>query len=156
MTRLDSSIVYNPNRMIVEDRPWNEDYSFKQVSTVLTRTKLAITLLENFINADMFVFYFYYPRFSYTCWVFGQLIIYFFDSEYLLTYLVLILIWIVGAYSEYWEKNISPITNDLFFRQDLLNKDLMSTNNVLTMDEIMHVKSVNSLLESQEGDQVIA
>ena len=71
MTRIDSSIVYNPNRMIVEDRPWNEDYSFKDVSTVMTRIKLVITLLEKLINADMFIFYFYYPRFSYACWVFG-------------------------------------------------------------------------------------
>ena len=58
----------------------------------------------------------------------------------------------MSSYSEYWEKHISPIVTDLFFRPDLLNKDLMSTNNVLTMDEIMHVKSVNSLLESQEGE----
>lgn len=156
MTRLDSSIVYNPNRMIFEDRPWNEDYSFKDVSTVLTRLKLVITLLENLINADMFVFYFYYPRFSYCCWIFGQLIVYFFDAEYILSYIVLIAIWVLAAYSEYWEKNISPFVEDLFFRQDLLNKDLMSTNNVMTMDEIMHVKSVNSLLESQEGEEVLA
>lgn len=156
MTRLDSSIVYNPNRMIVEDRPWNEDYSFKEVSTVLTRLKLVITMLENIINADMFVFYFYYPRFSYSCWIFGQLLIYFFDSDYLLSYIILIAIWIVAAYSEYWEKNITPLIDDLFFRQDLLNKDLMSTNNVMTMDEILHVKSVNSLLENAEGEEVIA
>ncbi len=155
MTRLDSSIVYNPNRRIVEDRPWNEDYSFKEVATVLTRTRLVITFLENLINADMQVFYFYYPRFSYSCWVFGQCVVYFFDAEYLLTYLVLICLWIVSAHSDYWEKKISPIINELFFRQDLLNKDLMSTNNVMTMDEIMHVKSVNLLLESQEGADVI-
>ena len=156
MTRLDSSIMYNPNRNIVEDRPFNDDYSFKEVSTVLTRTKLVITFLENIINADMFVFYFYYPRFSYACWVFGQLFIYFFNCDYIMSYIVLICIWIVAAYSQFWEKNITPVINDLFFRQDLLNKDLMSTNNVMTMDEIMHVKSVNSLLESQEGEQVIA
>ena len=156
MTRLDASIVYNPNRMIMEDRPWNEDYSFKAVQTVLTRMRLVITLLENLINADMFVFYFYYPRFSYTCWVFGQVMIYYFDPEYLLTYLVLILMWILAAYSEFWEKNVSPIVTEVFFRPDLLNKDLMSTNNVMTMDEIMHVKSVNSLMEGEEGEKVIA
>lgn len=60
--------------------------------------------------------------------------------------------WIVAAHSEFWEKNISPIVGELFFRPDLLNKHLMSTNNVMTMDEIMHVKSVNLLLESQEGE----
>ena len=118
--------------------------------------RLVITLLENLINADMFVFYFYYPRFSYTCWVFGQVMIYYFDPEYLLTYLVLILMWILAAYSEFWEKNVSPIVTEVFFRPDLLNKDLMSTNNVMTMDEIMHVKSVNSLMEGEEGEKVIA
>lgn len=80
MTRLDASIMYNPNRKIVEDRPWNDDYSFKDISTLLTRTKLVITFLENIINADMFVFYFWYPRFSYVCWIFGQVLIYFWDN----------------------------------------------------------------------------
>ena len=60
-----------------------------------------------------------------------------------MSYILLIGIWVLAAYSEYWEKNITPLINELFFRQDLLNKDLMSTNNVMTMDEIMHVKSVN-------------
>lgn len=103
MTRLDSSLQYNPNRNIMEDRPWNDDYTFKDISQVLTRLKLVITLIETIINADMFVFYFYYPRFSYACWVFGQILIYFFDSHYFLTYLVLISIWIVAVYSAYWE-----------------------------------------------------
>ena len=80
LTRLDASIMYNPNRKIVEDRPWNDDYSFKDISTLLTRTKLVITFLENIINADMFVFYFWYPRFSYVCWIFGQFLIYFWDN----------------------------------------------------------------------------
>ena len=100
-------------------------------------------MIENIINADMFVFYFYYPRFSYSCWAFGQIMIYYFDSQYLLTYITLIAMWIVAVYSEYWEKNISPKINEIFFRPDLLNKLLMSTNNVLTMDEIMHVKTVH-------------
>jgi len=71
MTRLDSAIDYNPNRRIVEDRPWNDDFSLKDISMLLTRTKLVLTCLENIINADMFVFYFWYPRFSYVCWVFA-------------------------------------------------------------------------------------
>ena len=29
MTRLDSMIVYNPNREITEDRPWVHDYAIK-------------------------------------------------------------------------------------------------------------------------------
>ena len=109
-------------------------------------------MLEYIINADMFIFYFYYPRFSYTCWVGLQFFIYFFDSRYLLTYLVLILIWMVAAYSDFWERNISPLLTELFFTQNLLHPTLMSTNRVLTMDEMNHVQSVNALLENQDDD----
>ena len=115
MTRLDASLVYNPNRNIVEDRRYIDDYSIKQISMVLTRTKLIITLLEYIINADALIFNFYYPRFSYACWVGIQLFIYFFDSRYLLSYLVLLLIWLVAVYSETWEKHISPVVTEMFF-----------------------------------------
>ena len=112
-------------------------------------------MLDQILDADMFVFYFYYPRFSYTCWFFCQIAIAFWDNEYILSYLVLILIWIVAAYSEFWERNITPILQKLFFRPDLLNEDLMSTNNVMTMFEIMHVKSVNSLLDTEDSEKVM-
>ena len=147
MTRLDSSIVYNPNRNIVEDRPYIENYSFNQVSLVLTRTKLAITWLETLINADTLVFHYYYPRFSDACWVGIQAFIYFYDSRYLLTYLVLLLVWLVAVYSETWEKHISPVVTELFFTQHHLHPTLMSTNRVLTMDEYLHVQSIDALLE---------
>jgi len=81
--------------------------------------------------------------------------IYNWDNQYLLSYLVLILVWIVSANSEFWERNITPIVEDLFFRPGLLDANLMSTNKVLTMDEIMHVKSVNMLLENKEGEEMI-
>lgn len=146
--------MYNPNRNIVEDRRYIEEYSFKNISGLLTRTKLVITLFEHIIDADMIVFYFFYPRFSYTCWVGIQLFIFFWDSRYLLTYLVLILIWIMGVYSEFWEKHITPITTELFFTQNLLHPTLMSTNKVLTMDEMNHVNSVNALLENAADEQL--
>lgn len=115
MTRLDSSIMYNPNRNIVEDRKYLESYNYNQISLVLTRTKLLITMFEYLINADAFVFYFYYPRFSYACWIGLQAFIYFYDSRYLLTYVVLLLMWLVAAYSETWEKHITPVVTELFF-----------------------------------------
>ena len=45
----------------------------------------------------MFIFYFFYPRFSYTCWLLMQLFIFYYDPQYILTYLLLILIWMVAA-----------------------------------------------------------
>lgn len=67
LTRLDSMIVYNPNRDIVEDRKKKESFSFKEISTVLTRTKLLIYLLEYIQTIDRPVIYFDYPRYS-VCW----------------------------------------------------------------------------------------
>ena len=70
LTRLDASIMYNPNRDIMEERKIINDYSMKQINVVITRTRLLLILAEWLVNCDMFVFYFFYPRFSYTCWLF--------------------------------------------------------------------------------------
>ena len=109
MTRIDAMIVYNPNRNIMEDRPYTYDYSFKQANTVLTRAKLTIALWENVVMSDTFIFYFFYPRFSFVCWVLFQVFIYFFDVQYLLTYLVCGLILLTMNFSPYWEKNVTPV-----------------------------------------------
>ena len=64
MTRIDSMIVFNPNRDIVEDRKKKISYGFKEISTVMTRTKLIIFLFEFLRDIDRPVIYFDYPRFS--------------------------------------------------------------------------------------------
>jgi hypothetical protein len=64
MTRIDSMIVFNPNRDVVEDRRKKSGYSFKEISTVMTRTKLLIFLMEYLRDIDRPVIYFDYPRFS--------------------------------------------------------------------------------------------
>ncbi len=64
MTRFDSMIVYNPNRDIIEDRRKKIGYSFKEISTVMTRSKLIIFLLEYMKDIDRPVIYFDYPRYS--------------------------------------------------------------------------------------------
>jgi hypothetical protein len=74
MTRFDSAIVYNPNRNIMEDRPMIVDYSLKETTQVLNRIKLVISLLEIIIDYDTFIFYFYYPRYTYVCWAFMHLV----------------------------------------------------------------------------------
>ena len=102
MTRADAMIVYNPNRDIMEDRIYNNDYSIKDVNVVLTRARLSLRLLNSIIQSDTFVFYFFYPKFSYCCWVALQLFIYYFDSRYILTYLIFGLIWLTLANSPWW------------------------------------------------------
>ena len=69
MTRVDSMIVYNPNRDIVEDRKKKSGYNVKEITTVMTRSKLLIFLLEYLRDIDRPVIYFDYPRFSYL-WLF--------------------------------------------------------------------------------------
>lgn len=64
MTRIDSMIVFNPNRDIVEDRRKKISYGFKDISTVMTRTKLIIFLFEYLKDIDRPVIYFDYPRYS--------------------------------------------------------------------------------------------
>lgn len=49
MTRADAMIVYNPNRDIMEDRIYNNDYSIKDVNVVLTRARLSLRLLNSII-----------------------------------------------------------------------------------------------------------
>jgi hypothetical protein len=93
MTRGDAMIVYNPNRDITaEERTYKADYSIKEANVVLTRARLSIQVCVDVLNSDAFIFYFWYPRFSYTCWVIMHIFIYYFDSKYILTYLVLGLI----------------------------------------------------------------
>lgn len=64
MTRLDSMVVFNPNRDIVEDRKKKSGFSFKEISTVMTRSKVLIFLFIYLQNIDRPVLYFDYPRYS--------------------------------------------------------------------------------------------
>ena len=57
-------LVFNPNRDIVEDRKVKIGLSFKEISTIMTRIKLIIYLIEYLKNIDKPVFYYNYPRFS--------------------------------------------------------------------------------------------
>jgi len=157
MTRLDSMIVYNPNRDIMEDRPAISDYSIKQMSGVLTRTRLLLSMLEFIISSDNFIFYFYYPRFSYFMWIMFQLIIYFFNAQYLLTYILILLIFMVLQFSAPWERRLTPVLKTIFFNDNLLHPCLMMNNNILTKDHIDQVKNINQLLEaSGETDDTVA
>ena len=109
-------------------------------------------LLDQIINSDMLIFYFYYPRFSYTCWFGIQLFVAFFEAQYLLTYLVLALMWLVGVHSDAYAKYIMPVTNKLFFDQTLLHPLLMGQNTVLTMDKMNYKRTLHSLFEDSESD----
>lgn len=99
MTRIDSYPVRNPNREIVEDRRQKTNYSIKDISVVMTRSKLVILMFEVLKKIDAPIWHFDYPRVSIAWYIALQLINYFFDPEFLLTYICLLLMTIMVVYS---------------------------------------------------------
>lgn len=64
LTRVDSMVIVNPNRDIIEDRKVKIGLSFKEIATIMTRIKLIIFLIEFLKDIDKPVFYYNYPRYS--------------------------------------------------------------------------------------------
>jgi hypothetical protein len=65
-------------------------------------------LIATIIKSDTFIFQFWYPKFSYICWAALHLFVYYFDSHYLLTYLLVGLIWLTLTHSLWWYKQVTP------------------------------------------------
>jgi hypothetical protein len=107
----------NPNRDIIEDRKQKDDYSFKDISLVLARTKMVIFYFEWFLEIDTFIYQFHYPKFSWFAYVLFILFINYFDPAYLLSYLVLIAFLIIFCHSNYYTDEISPIIKEYFFSE---------------------------------------
>mmetsp|Transcript_18155 Transcript_18155/g.13202 ORF Transcript_18155/g.13202 Transcript_18155/m.13202 type:complete len:257 (+) Transcript_18155:42-812(+) len=106
MTRVDSMFIANPNRDIVEDRKFKYSYGFKEINTVMTRLKLLIYLILYLKGIDRPVLYFDYPRHSYL-WCFGLIsLTYFFNPNYLLTYLLCLSLLILASNSEMWQRTV--------------------------------------------------
>ncbi|CDW85589.1 UNKNOWN [Stylonychia lemnae] len=148
MTRIDSMIVFNPNRDIVEDRRKKSGYGFKEISTVMTRTKLIIFLFEYLRDIDRPVLYFDYPRFSILWFVSLEIFTITFNPFYLLTYLTIFVFVLVGSYSEFWVTYITPHISEIFFKEEHLNKLIIPNHQVRTHDQISQEKSMQSLREA--------
>jgi hypothetical protein len=142
-------IVYNPNRdLTTEERTYKADYSIREANVVLTRARITMQIIESILNSDAFIFYFWYPRFSYTCWAMLHVFIFFFDSKYLLTYLIVGLIFMILQNSSVWNDKISPALEKLFFSTEHLHESLKGACaiNILSANDISKIKSVHSLL----------
>ncbi len=64
MTRIDSMVMPNPNRDIVENRKKKESYGIKDIKTVLNRMKLIIYWYQYIKTIDKPIVYYDYPRYS--------------------------------------------------------------------------------------------
>jgi len=134
MTRIDSLIIKNPNREVIEDRKKRQGYSLKEIQTVMTRSKLNIFLFDWMRNIDRSVLYFNYPRFSVAWYLFLIGFTYIFNPAYLLTYVTLFFILLVGSYSKEWALYVTPIFQRFFFRESQRNSLIIANHNVKTAD----------------------
>ena len=117
----------NPNHDIIEERPLKEAYSVEQIKTVLARIKKVIYYLNWFTTIDTFIYQYHYPKFSKFASIFIYLFIFFFDSRYLLSYLMIFLILVVYRHSKTYENTFGPLIDSMFFSDDnkhkLMKKD---------------------------------
>ena len=67
MTRIDSLVIPNPNREVVEDRKKKQSYGVKDIKTELNRMKLIIFWYDYIKGIDKPVVYYDDPRYS-VCW----------------------------------------------------------------------------------------
>lgn len=136
MTRIDSMVVANPNRDVIEDRRKKQGYSIKEIKTVLTRMKLLIFCYEFLKTVDRQVVYFDYPRYSVAWYIFLMWFTYSYNPAYLLTYLTLGCLILVMSYSDFYRNYVSPLLDHYFFKEERRNPLLMPKHPVRTYAEI--------------------
>ena len=114
-------------------------------------------MINNIIKSDTFVFQYWYPKFSYICWVGIQLFVYFFDSRYLLTYFVVGLIWLTMTHSPWWTVSITPLLEQALFSVNHLHPLLQRgiAINILSSDDIGLIRNINGLLQ-EDKDTTLA
>lgn len=104
-TSLTSLYEFHLNRNRCENRVMGDSYSLKKYQEVIWRLKLTSLAVEKFKNAQRFIFYHNYPKFSLYCEIFFVLLVFFFNPNHLLQYglLALILTLVVnsGLVTEY-------------------------------------------------------
>lgn len=154
MTTHRSILVENPNKGIIEDRKQKESYTFKEMNQVLARAKLVIFYWEWFINIDTFIYQFHYPKFSCIACALILFLIATFDPQYVLSYLLLIVVVLVATHSPYWAENCQQRFMDLLFKDvHPLMKDL---NQIKKQDEVQFKKIQEQMFENDfQADELL-
>jgi hypothetical protein len=114
----------------------------------LTRARLGIQLIASVIKSDTFIFQFWYPKFSYICWFCIHIFVYYFQSNYLLTYLLVGLIWLTLTHSEWWCEQVTPFLETTLFSTSHMHPLLQRGRaiNTLSADDIANIRNINGLL----------
>lgn len=132
MTRIDSMVMPNPNRDVVENRKKKESYGIKDIKTVLNRMKLIIYWYQYIKTIDKPIVYYDYPRYSIFWYIILMAFAYQYNSRYLFTYLALGCFLLVFSYSELWRQYVDPVLDRVFFREELKNPLVIYDHQVRT------------------------
>ena len=145
-----SMLRQNPNRDIIEDRRQKETFGIRDVSPVLSRTKMVLYYFDWFKQIDTFIHHFDYPKFSRCCYLLLMLVIFLFESRYLLTYLLLILLLVVISYSDFFAVRLQPKLREYFFDESLMHPLLKEQNNVIKFEEVGFTKLQSRLITNEQ------
>ena len=131
MTSAESMFIRNPNRDITEDRKVKENYTVKDISLVLARSRLVLFYFSWFLELDTWIFQFHYPKFSMFAYFLIIFIIIVFDSQLLLSYVTLLALLLIGSYSKFCDQKITPKLRDYFFNDEERNPSMRSLNQIM-------------------------
>lgn len=123
-TSLTSLYEFHLNRNRCENRVMGDSYSLKKYQEVIWRLKLCTLAIEKFKNAQRFIFYHNYPRFSLFLEIFMVVFVYFFNAEHLLIYgllaLILCLVYNSGLLNDH--------VINIFFLEEMRNPMIRDTD----------------------------
>jgi|LauGreDrversion4_2_1035121.scaffolds.fasta_scaffold41927_1 hypothetical protein len=95
-----TSVVFNPNRDIVEDRTRPYKFNTKFFSMIVAKVQLALYTLQNLEKVEQLVFFYHYPIFSNFCLLILVFFFLTFDPSLLLSYIFAVFILILTCLNE--------------------------------------------------------
>jgi hypothetical protein len=94
------------------------------------------------------IWHFDYPRVS-IAWYIGLLMInYNFQSEFLLTYLCLLVLAIMAIYSDFYDQKVVPYTEDFFYRPEVRNPMIQADHKIRTADQMSQEYHTKNLMDA--------
>jgi len=81
-----------------------------------------------------------------------QIFVYFFDMNYLLTYVIVGFFWIAARNSPWWAENLTPLFEQVFFSVDHLHPLLKrgSAINTLALWDVSSVRNLDALIKDEK------
>lgn len=109
-----TSIAFNPNRDLVEDRPRNFKFNTKQLEYVAAKVMLAFYSLISINHVEQVIFFYKYPRLSEFFKIFLLVFVIIFDPRHLLSYLLFMFLVLFIVMNDSWYGYVKPICDWLF------------------------------------------